>query len=119
MENCNRKIFDIVIGNSEQYEKNIDNLIGISNEVRNLVIEAAWKSKSAHVGSSLSCVDLLVSLYFHKLKVDENNWNYRDIFVLSKAHAAMALYAVLTKGSTSRLGRLLVKSYAFCKFIQN
>jgi len=68
----------------------------ISKDVRNLIIETAYNSKGAHVGSSLSCVDLLVSLYFNKLKIDENNWDNRDIFVLSKAHAAVALYSTLT-----------------------
>ncbi len=67
----------------------------ISNEVRKLLIEVANMSKSAHVGSSLSCVDLLVSLYFYELNIDENNWEDRDIFILSKAHAALALYSVL------------------------
>ncbi len=75
----------------------------IAREARRLIIEVAHKSKSPHVGSSLSCVDLLVSLYFHELNIDENNWEKRDIFVLSKAHAAMALYAILTiKGLISK-----------------
>jgi transketolase len=74
----------------------IEQLRQISKEVRKLIIEVAHLSKSAHVGSSLSCVDLLVALYFHQLNIDVKNWNARDIFVLSKGHAAMALYAALT-----------------------
>jgi transketolase len=70
-------------------------LAEISKQVRRLIIEVACASKSAHVGSSLSCVDLLVSLYFHELNIDKKKWQERDIFILSKAHAAMALYAVL------------------------
>lgn len=68
----------------------------IAKEARRLIVEATWRSRSAHVGSSLSCVDLLISLYFQELRIDKENWDNRDIFVLSKAHAAMALYAVLT-----------------------
>lgn len=68
----------------------------IAQESRKLVIEAACRSRSAHVGSSLSCIDLLVALYFHEMNIDKKNWDKRDIFVLSKAHAAMALYSVLT-----------------------
>lgn len=68
----------------------------IAIEARKLIIEAACRSRSAHVGSSLSCVDLLVSLYFHEMNINKENWDKRDIFILSKAHAAMALYAVLT-----------------------
>jgi len=67
----------------------------ISDNIRKIIIEVACSSKSAHVGSSLSCVDILVSLYFHQLKINQNNWGRRDIFVLSKAHGAMALYSVL------------------------
>lgn len=71
-------------------------LQNIANEVRKLIIDVACRSKSAHVGSSLSCVDILVSLYFHQLNIDLKNWDNRDIFVLSKAHGAMAFYAVLS-----------------------
>lgn len=75
----------------------------IADEVRRLIIEVAYRSKSAHVGTSLSCVDLMVSLYFHELYIDKRDWRNRDMFVLSKAHAAMALYAVLTvKGLIDR-----------------
>ena len=78
-------------------------LTRIAKEVRKLIIEVAWRSKSAHVGSSLSCVDLLVALYFYELNINGKDWSNRDIFVLSKAHAAMALYAILTmKGIITR-----------------
>lgn len=74
-----------------------------AREARRLIIETAYRSRSPHVSPSLSCVDLLVSLYFNKLNIDENDWEKRDIFILSKAHAAMALYAVLTiKGFITR-----------------
>jgi len=70
-------------------------LKNLANKARKLIIDIAYRSKSVHVGSSLSCVDILVSLYFHQLNIDLKNWNKRDIFVLSKAHGAMAFYAVL------------------------
>ncbi len=91
-----RQIVKFIEHYLENTEKNTEKLSLISKEVRKLVIEAAARSKSAHVGSSLSCVDLLVSLYFHEMNIDQKDWNKRDIFILSKAHAAMALYAVLT-----------------------
>ena len=78
-------------------DSKIEHLQKISKEIRRLIIEVANLSKSAHVGSSLSCVDLLSALYFKQLLIDETNWEARDIFVLSKAHAAMALYATLTR----------------------
>lgn len=71
-------------------------LYNIANSVRKLIIEVACRSKTAHVGSSLSCADILVSLYFHELNINKNDWENRDIFILSKAHAALTLYTVLT-----------------------
>ncbi|MBI3793707.1 MAG: transketolase [Nitrospinae bacterium] len=67
-----------------------------AREARRLMIEIANKSKSAHIGSSLSCVDMITTLYFYKLRIDPKDWKNRDIFILSKGHSAMALYANLT-----------------------
>ena len=66
-----------------------------ATEARKLILEMACRSRSAHVGSCLSCVDLLVAIYFKALRCDRKKWDQRDIFILSKGHAAMALYAVL------------------------
>ena len=54
-------------------------------------------SKSSHIGSALSIVEILVSLYFKILKVDPKNPSFqeRDKFILSKAHGSTALYAIL------------------------
>lgn len=83
-----------------------------SQKARRLIIDVACKSKSPHVGSCLSCVDILIALYFHELSIRRDDWSDRDIFVLSKAHAAMALYAVLTlKG--------LIKEKALWGYFQN
>lgn len=64
-----------------------------AKEIRRTIIEMANKSKGPHVGSALSCVDLLAVLYFNKMKLEP--WEERDIFILSKGHAAMALYGTL------------------------
>ena len=53
----------------------------------------ANQTKTPHVGSSLSCVDILTVLYFDVLRLD--NWEERDIFILSKGHAALSLYSTL------------------------
>lgn len=52
---------------------------------------------SGHLGASLSAIDILSILYFLKMRHDPKNpdWKDRDRFVLSKGHAAPALYAVL------------------------
>lgn len=65
----------------------------IAKDIRMAIIKLANQSKSPHVGSSLSCVDILVALYFDILNMQP--WEERDIFVLSKGHAAMALYCTL------------------------
>lgn len=61
--------------------------------IRREIIEMAYHSGGPHVGSALSCADILATLYFCALRLDP--WEQRDIFILSKAHAAMALYAAL------------------------
>ena len=65
----------------------------ISKKIRRTIIEMANQTKTPHVGSSLSCVDILTVLYFDVLRLD--NWEERDIFILSKGHAALSLYSTL------------------------
>ncbi len=71
----------------------------ISKEIRKKVLKMIYQSKSAHIGSSLSCVDILTILYFKILKINPQNplADNRDRFILSKGHAAAALYAVLAE----------------------
>lgn len=61
------------------------------------IIEGVFNAKSGHPGGSLSCVDIITYLYFHHMNVDPQNPKAedRDRFVLSKGHAAPALYSVL------------------------
>ena len=61
------------------------------------IIEGVFNAKSGHPGGSLSCVDILTYLYFNHMNIDPQNPKAedRDRFVLSKGHAAPALYSVL------------------------
>ena len=61
--------------------------------IRRTIIKMANRSKSPHVGSCLSCSDILAVLYDNILRLE--SWNVRDIFILSKGHAAMSLYSIL------------------------
>lgn len=61
------------------------------------ILETIANAGSGHPGGSLSCVEILVGLYFHKLRHDPKDpgWADRDRFVMSKGHASAALYSVL------------------------
>ena len=66
-------------------------------KVRMGIIEGVFAAKSGHPGGSLSIADVLTYLYFSKMNIDPANPDKadRDRFVLSKGHAAPALYSVL------------------------
>ena len=66
-------------------------------KVRMGILEGIHAAKAGHPGGSLSCTDILTYLYFNKMNVDPQNPNKpdRDRLVLSKGHAAPALYSVL------------------------
>ncbi len=65
--------------------------------VRQGIIEATHSARSGHPGGSLSAADALTYLYFRRMRIDPAcpRWEERDRFVLSKGHAAPALYSVL------------------------
>ncbi|MGP1397585.1 MAG: transketolase [Inquilinaceae bacterium] len=65
--------------------------------IRGRIVEMCHASRSAHLGSSLSCVDILTAAYWHVLNIDPKTPDdpNRDRFILSKGHAAMAIYATL------------------------
>jgi transketolase len=69
-----------------------------AQELRRVTIEMLYKAQSGHPGSSLSTMDVLVSLFYGGLlKHDPTNPEMleRDYFILSNGHACPALYAVL------------------------
>ena len=71
----------------------------IANVIRKDIVSMICKSKSGHPGGSLSAVEILTSLYFDQMNIDPTNpkMEDRDRFVLSKGHAAPALYATLSE----------------------
>lgn len=77
----------------------LNELVKTSGKVRLGIIEATYQAGSGHPGGSLSCADVLTYLYFNELNVrpDEPAYEDRDRFVLSKGHAAPALYSVLAQ----------------------
>lgn len=69
----------------------------IANKIRKNALTAVYSAKSGHPGGSLSIADVLALLYFEKMNIDPKKPKdeNRDRFVLSKGHAAPALYSVL------------------------
>jgi len=66
----------------------------ITKNIRKKIIHIVSKSKSSHIGSALSCVDILTVLYFKILRL-KTKPDQRDVCILSKGHAASALYSTL------------------------
>lgn len=71
----------------------------IATRMRKKIIEMLYRAKSGHPGGCLSAIDAIVALYFHHMRHDPKNPKdpNRDRFILSKGHAAPALYAVLAE----------------------
>lgn len=79
--------------------------------IRRHIVKMIAKAGSGHPGSSLSAVDLLVALFYNKLRHNPQlpKWPDRDRFILSKGHGCPALYAVLAEQgyfSVDKLGTL-------------
>ncbi|MDP3941919.1 MAG: transketolase [bacterium] len=74
-------------------------LPSIATKIRESVIRMSYVSQSAHMGGSLSCVEILTALYFSVLKVYPKNPLHpgRDRFIFSKGHDSKALYATLAE----------------------
>lgn len=74
-------------------------LTNMSNRIRMNLLKSLYSAGSGHPGGSLSCVDILNVLYFKIANIYENNLNHinRDRIILSKGHAAPALYAIFVE----------------------
>jgi transketolase len=73
--------------------------IQLSKKIRAHALRMVFNAKASHIGSCLSCADILAVLYqdiltYESTKPDDSN---RDIFIMSKGHAAAILYAVLAE----------------------
>jgi transketolase len=74
-----------------------DRLKAAAARLRGKVIEMSHAAKSAHLASSLSCCDIVAAAYWEVCRIDPHDPTdpLRDRFILSKGHAATALYAAL------------------------
>src|SRR5262245_53477487 len=80
-------------------QPNPETLEEIALRVREHVVRIGGSANGCHLGGALSCVEILVTLYFGVLRLDpaDPGWTGRDVLVFSKGHAAAALYAVLVE----------------------
>jgi transketolase len=78
-------------------EPDIKRLEDVARTIRARIIETSHKTNTPHLGSCLSCVDILIAAYFHVLRIDPAQARDpgRDRFILSKGHGAAALFQVL------------------------
>jgi transketolase len=77
----------------------LDELREKTYEFRRLLLLLCNKAKGLHIGGDLSAAEILVSLYQYQLNIDPKrpDWDERDRFILSKGHAAAALYIVMAQ----------------------
>tara|TARA_S200000501_G_C20741578_1_gene707574 strand:+ start:39 stop:824 length:786 start_codon:yes stop_codon:yes gene_type:complete len=71
-------------------DEKIKNTINLSKKIRKDIIYLSFLKKTAHLGSSLSCVDIIS--YIYELIINKKNNNK---FILSKGHAASTIYSAL------------------------
>src|SRR5207249_1069725 len=92
----------------EQAQIPIGMLLQKAVKIRTHILEMLAEAKSGHPGGSLSAVEILVSLYFYKMRHDPKrpNWPDRDRFVLSKGHAAPVLFSTLAEAGYLPTGEL-------------
>ncbi len=81
----------------------------LAYEIRRTVVDESMRARVGHIGSALSIADLLAVLYGGVLRIGEADEADRDRLVLSKGHAALALYAALA--ATGRIDRELLATY--------
>ena len=84
-------------GISEMDSNQLSQLQHEATTIRLGILDGVHAAASGHPGGSLSIADIMTYLYFSEMRIDPQNpaWNERDRLVLSKGHAAPALYAAL------------------------
>lgn len=78
---------------------NIDSTAALARVVRLDILDMVYRARASHVGSCFSIVDTLAVLYgsVMNLRPQDPTWAGRDRFILSKGHAAAAVYATLAR----------------------
>ena len=90
--------------------KQFDTSEAVARQLRRDTVLMLQRSMTSHIGSCLSIADILAVLYRDVLRINaqDKDWPERDLFLLSKGHAAAILYASLARVGfidTEELGR--------------
>jgi transketolase len=80
-----------------------------SERIRRSIIDESQRAQVGHIGSALSIADIVATLYGDILNIEDSGAADRDRFVLSKGHAALALYAALE--AAGRLSPEVLSTY--------
>src|SRR6188474_452255 len=68
----------------------------VAKQIRRIILGQSRRANVGHIGSALSVADILAVLYHDVLRIPKPRDPERDRFILSKGHAALALYAALS-----------------------
>jgi len=85
--------------------------------IRRITLDIIHRTSSPHIGPSFSIIEILVYLYFHRMKINPKlRRSYydkqRDRFILSKGHACASLYATLYERGF--ISQEILESFATC-----
>ena len=71
----------------------------IANKLRKKIIKISFKNKAHHIGSELSCIDILTALFHNYINLNKDDIfdSNSDVFIMSKGHAALAYYVLLAE----------------------
>jgi len=96
-----------MVNNNKKFD-----LENVSRVLRGELVKLSNNANTPHLGSSLSCVDILVAAYWEVLNIDPKHPDSqdRDRFIFSKGHAATTLY--LTLNMRGFFSDDILKSYA-------
>jgi len=83
--------------------------VAFGDEIRRLVLRQSKRANVGHIGSALSIADIVAALFNGVLRVDDVDDPERDRFILSKGHAALAVYSALYL--TERISQDQLDSY--------
>ena len=94
----------------------IEQITKKTKEYRRQIIEVAYCAGKTHIGATLSCLDIVSTLYLGILRLYPKKPRHaaRDRFILSKGHGCLALYSLLAeKGYLKKDGQYRQYSYMY------